>query len=90
MSIAEVISDFAPQGMGQEELKGVLLWAIDPDLAEQLGVLGAKMTGVKFSGSILNPKRGARWFISRRSTSSLSRSSAAVRYDVTALGTTGE
>jgi NAD(P)-dependent dehydrogenase (short-subunit alcohol dehydrogenase family) len=47
--IAGVISDFALQGVDQE-MTGVLPWAIDPDLAERLWRLSEKMTGVKFSG----------------------------------------
>lgn len=46
--IAEVISDFVPQGSGQQPT-GVLPWAIDPDLAEQLWHLSEKLTGVRFS-----------------------------------------
>src|SRR5262249_48696287 len=45
--IAEVISTFALQGLGQE-LTGVLPWAIDPDLAECLWHLSEKLTGVMF------------------------------------------
>jgi NAD(P)-dependent dehydrogenase (short-subunit alcohol dehydrogenase family) len=43
--IAELISDYD----GDEELTGVLPWAIDPKLAEQLWKLSEKMTGVKLS-----------------------------------------
>ena len=46
--IAEVISEFDLQGVDQE-VRGVLPWAIDPDLAEQLWHLSEKLTGVKFS-----------------------------------------
>lgn len=46
--IAEVISEFDLQGVDQE-VRGVLPWAIDPDLAEQLWNLSEKLTGVKFS-----------------------------------------
>jgi NAD(P)-dependent dehydrogenase (short-subunit alcohol dehydrogenase family) len=48
VDIAEVITDFAPQGSG-EQPTGVLPWAIDPDLAEQLWHLSEKMTGVKLN-----------------------------------------
>lgn len=47
--IAGAISDFELQGLDQE-ITGVLPWAIDPDLAERLWHLSEKMTGVKFSG----------------------------------------
>ncbi len=47
--IAEVISDFTPQKLGQQPT-GVLPWAIDPDIAERLWHLSEKMTGVKFGG----------------------------------------
>jgi NAD(P)-dependent dehydrogenase (short-subunit alcohol dehydrogenase family) len=43
--IAELISDYD----WDEELTGVLPWAIDPKLAEQLWKLSEKMTGVKLS-----------------------------------------
>ena len=45
--IAPVQSDFALQGTGQV-LKGVLPWAIDPQLAERLWQLSERMTGVRF------------------------------------------
>jgi NAD(P)-dependent dehydrogenase (short-subunit alcohol dehydrogenase family) len=43
--IAELISDYD----GNEELTGVLPWAIDSKLAEQLWKLSEKLTGVKLS-----------------------------------------
>ncbi len=46
--IAEVIPEFTLQGMDQQ-LTGVLPWAIDPDLAERLWRLSEKMTGVEWS-----------------------------------------
>lgn len=49
VDIAEVISGFAPQRLGHQP-RGVLPWAIDPDLAERLWHLSESMTGVKFSG----------------------------------------
>jgi len=49
VDIAEAISDFTPQRLGQQPT-GALPWAIDPDLAERLWHLSEKMTGVKFSG----------------------------------------
>jgi hypothetical protein len=48
VDIAELISDFTPQRLGQQPTR-VLPWAIDPHLAEQLWNLSEKMTGVKFS-----------------------------------------
>jgi hypothetical protein len=48
--VAALIADFTPQVPGQQPT-GVLPWAIDPDLAEQLWHLSEKMTGVKFGGS---------------------------------------
>jgi NAD(P)-dependent dehydrogenase (short-subunit alcohol dehydrogenase family) len=45
--IAPVQADFALQGTGQV-LKGVLPWAIDPNLAERLWQLSQRMTGVQF------------------------------------------
>jgi NAD(P)-dependent dehydrogenase (short-subunit alcohol dehydrogenase family) len=45
--IADVIPEFALQGMGQM-LTGVLPWAIDPGFAEQLWKLSEEMTGVEF------------------------------------------
>jgi hypothetical protein len=47
--IVEVIPDFTPRKLGQQPT-GVLPWAIDPDVAEQLWHLSEKMTGVTFSG----------------------------------------
>jgi hypothetical protein len=49
VDIAELISDFTPQRLGQQPT-GVLPWAVVPALAEQLWQLSKKMTGVKFSG----------------------------------------
>src|SRR4051794_3920310 len=46
--IAGVISDFDLQGLDQE-VTGVLPWAIDPGLAERLWHLSEKMTGIEFS-----------------------------------------
>jgi NAD(P)-dependent dehydrogenase (short-subunit alcohol dehydrogenase family) len=48
VDIAEVIPAHAVQGLGQV-LSGVLPWAIDPDLAEQLWRLSEQMTGVNFA-----------------------------------------
>jgi NAD(P)-dependent dehydrogenase (short-subunit alcohol dehydrogenase family) len=48
VDIAEAISDFTPAKPGQQPT-GVLPWAIDPDLAEQLWQLSEKMTRVKFN-----------------------------------------
>jgi NAD(P)-dependent dehydrogenase (short-subunit alcohol dehydrogenase family) len=45
--IASIQADFALQGTGQM-LKGVLPWAIDPELAERLWQLSQRMTGVRF------------------------------------------
>jgi NAD(P)-dependent dehydrogenase (short-subunit alcohol dehydrogenase family) len=45
--IAEVIPEFALQGMGQM-LTGVLPWAIDPGFAERLWKLSEEMTGIEF------------------------------------------
>jgi len=48
VDIAEVIADFTPQRPGQQPT-GVLPWAIDPDLAEQLWHLSERLTGVRLS-----------------------------------------
>jgi NAD(P)-dependent dehydrogenase (short-subunit alcohol dehydrogenase family) len=53
--IAEVISDFTPQRMGQQPT-GVLPWAIDPDFAEQLRQLSEKLSGVEFALHSLTPQ----------------------------------
>jgi len=45
--IAEAISDFSLQGMGQQ-LTGVLPWAIDREMAKRLWTMSEEMTGVKF------------------------------------------
>lgn len=45
--IAPIQHDFELQGTGQV-LKGVLPWAVDPDLAERLWHLSERMTGVRF------------------------------------------
>ncbi|WP_195724406.1 oxidoreductase [Paenibacillus monticola] len=47
VDIAEAIPALDLQGMAQV-LSGVLPWAIDPELAEQLWQLSEEMTGVKF------------------------------------------
>ncbi|KQX68136.1 SDR family NAD(P)-dependent oxidoreductase [Paenibacillus sp. Root444D2] len=47
VDIAEVIPAFDLQGLGQV-LTGVLPWAVDANLAEQLWKLSEEMTGVKF------------------------------------------
>lgn len=44
--IAEAISDFALQGMGQQ-LTGVLPWAADREMAKRLWLMSEEMTGVK-------------------------------------------
>ena len=49
VDIAEVISDFTPERLGQQPT-GVLPWTIDPDLAVRLWHLSEKITGVKLSG----------------------------------------
>jgi hypothetical protein len=47
--IAEAISDFTQQRPDQQPT-GVLPWAIDPNLAEQLWQLSERLAGVKFNG----------------------------------------
>lgn len=44
--IAEAISDFSLQGMGQQ-LTGVLPWAIDHEMATRLWIMSEEMTGIK-------------------------------------------
>lgn len=48
VDIAESIPAFTPEVPGQQP-RGVLPWAVDPELAERLWVLSEQMTGLKFN-----------------------------------------